>query len=48
MKMVKMPNQLRKKSLIAYLTNKGNLYTTETISFSTQKRGGKGAKVKIT
>ena len=38
---------LEKKNLIIHLTNKGNLYANESITLSTQKRGGKGAKVKL-
>lgn len=35
------------KSLMVHLTNLGNLYATETITLTTQKRGGKGAKIKL-
>lgn len=38
---------LEKKELMAYLTNRGNLYVNETITYITQKRGGRGAKIKL-
>lgn len=38
---------LEKKELMVYLTNKGNLFINETISYITQKRGGRGAKIKL-
>lgn len=38
---------LEKKELMVYLTNKGNLYVNETITYIIQKRGGRGAKIKL-
>ena len=38
---------LERKELMAYLTNRGNLYVNETITYITQKRGGRGAKIKL-
>lgn len=38
---------LEKKEYMVYLTNKGNLYANETITYITQKRGGRGAKIKL-
>lgn len=38
---------IEEKSLIVHLTNLGNLYTYETTTLMTQKRGGRGAKVKL-
>lgn len=38
---------IEKKTLIVHLTNQGNLYTFESSSLYSQKRGGKGIKVKM-
>ena len=38
---------VEKKTLIVHLTNFGNLYTFESTTLMTQKRGGKGTKVKM-
>lgn len=38
---------IEEKELSIYLTNEGNLYTNETSTLYTQKRGGRGAKLKM-
>lgn len=38
---------VEKKTLIVHLTNFGNLYTFESTTLMTQKRGGRGTKVKM-
>ena len=38
---------IEKKTLIVHLTNQGNLYTFESSSLYSQRRGGKGIKVKM-
>lgn len=38
---------IEEKALIVHLTNFGNLYTFESTTLMTQKRGGKGIKVKM-
>lgn len=38
---------VEKKTLIVHLTNFGNLYTFESTTLMTQKRGGKGIKIKM-
>lgn len=38
---------VEKKTLIVHLTNFGNLYTFESTTLMTQRRGGKGTKVKM-
>lgn len=38
---------IEEKELNIYLTNQGNLYTNETSTLYTQKRGGRGAKIKM-
>jgi len=38
---------IEKKELIVYLTNFGNLYTSESTTLMTQKRGGRGVKIKL-
>lgn len=38
---------IEKKTLIVHLTNLGNLYTFESSSLYSQKRGGKGVKIKM-
>lgn len=38
---------IEEKELHIYLTNEGNLYTDEVSTLYTQKRGGRGAKIKM-
>ena len=38
---------IEEKSLIVHLTNEGNLYTFESTTLITQRRGGQGIKVKM-
>lgn len=38
---------IEKKSLITYLTNNGNIYVAEALSFVTQRRGGRGTTIKL-
>lgn len=38
---------VEKKNLIVYLTNFGNIHTSETTTLMIQKRGGKGNKIKL-
>jgi DNA gyrase subunit A len=38
---------IEEKELSIYLTNEGNLYTNETSTLYTQRRGGKGTKLKL-
>ena len=38
---------IEEKELYIYLTNEGNLYTNEVSTLYTQKRGGRGAKLKM-
>ena len=47
MKVTEDDTPIEEKSLIVHLTNEGNLYTFESTTLITQRRGGQGIKVKM-